>query len=149
MLMASSSRIRCPVSLPRRLSIGGITKSQIHHHVPKGSMGQLNQNTPLQLTKDNLLTSNTLYLVRVIDPPASGPDKAEGRIMGRQPNLVSMVLQCRVESNENIWISSSRTSGLRLRTHLYYQRFERLGSEVERWTSSRDIYVRVDGLRRA
>lgn len=76
-------------------------------------MGQLNQNTTLQVTKDNLLTSNILYLVRVIDPLASGPDKADGRVIGRQPNLVSMVLQCRVESSKNIWISRSRASGLR------------------------------------
>lgn len=124
-LMASSFRIRCPVSLPRRLSIGGITKCQIPHHIPRGLMGQLNQNTTLQVTKDNLLTSNIMYLVRVIDPLASGPDKADGPVMGGQPNPVSMVLQCRVESSENGWISRSRTSGLRrdvrIGPHLYFK----------------------------
>lgn len=89
-------------------------------------MGQVNQNKTLQVIKDELLTSNILYLVRVTDPLASGPDKADGRVIGRQPNLVSMVLQCRVESSENVWISRSRTSGLRrdirIGPHLYHQR---------------------------
>lgn len=61
------SRVSTTKALHRK-----ITKSQIPHHMPKGLMGQLNQNMTLQVTKDNLLTSDILELVRVIDPLASG-----------------------------------------------------------------------------